>query len=506
MNRSANLLALTLLLLASALIGYRIIWLKYPIFPAAPQKVWRLSMEGRVSGGENETTLMVGLPFTQRGQMVAEERIHSGTLAFNLVREGPNQVGVWSGVVSTGGEVIGYSGTIQVRPSPSIKAKTAVPYPINVHDEEQALAKRLVEKWDSLQPPSRLRRIAAGLRGIWGSPPPEHRDIQQWSAFQEKQSLLDTALLLLRAAGLPARVVEGLPLAESISGSTVTWVEVWTGKEWELLQPGKGEIFEQPAPFLPLTIGLPAIRVINGEVSDMRWTLSRQIISQWHMQFERIMNSNRFLDRWSLFRLPADFQGTFRILILVPVGALMICFLRNIIGFPTFGIFLPVLLALAFRNTGLAYGLGIFWGVVLFGYVVRRQIDRIRLLLVPRLSVILTLVILCIIFFALIGNKLGLREFMAVGLLPFVILTMTIERFFVLVEESGAREALWTALGSVGVAVITYKIYQLESLQLTFFVYPELLLVIAAIQVLLGRYTGYRLLELFRFRGFWRSS
>jgi hypothetical protein len=183
----------------------------------------------------------------------------------------------------------------------------------------------------------------------------------------------------------------------------------------------------------------------------------------------------------------------------------MICLLRNIIGLPTFGVFLPVLMALAFRSTGLAYGLGIFWGVVLFGYVVRRQIDKLRLLLVPRLSVILTLVILCIIFFALLGNKFGLREFMAVGLLPFVILTMTIERFFVIVEESGGREAIWTAVGSAGVAVITYKILQLEPLQLTFFVYPELLFVIAAIQVLVGRYTGYRLLELFRFRGFWSS-
>lgn len=506
MKRPATLLAVALLLLSFALISYRVIWLKYPIFPAAPQKVWRLSMDGHVTGGEKETTVMVGLPFTHRGQMVAEERILSGTLAFNLLREGPNQVGVWSGVTSPRGEVIGYSATIQVSPPPPVKTKTVIPYPLNIQEEDQALAQRLVGKWDSLPPPDRLRRIAAGLRGIWGSPPPEDQDLREWSAFQEKYTHLDAVLLLLRAASLPARVVEGLQLAETVTGSTLTWVEVWTGQDWEHLQPEKGEIYQKPAPFLPLTTGLPVVRVVNGELSEIRWTLNRLIINQWRMQFERIMSSNRLLDRWSLFRLPADFQGTFRILILVPIGALMICLLRNIIGFPTFGVFLPVLMALAFRNTGLAYGLGIFWGVVLFGYVVRRQIDKLRLLLVPRLSVILTLVILCIIFFALLGNKLGLREFMAVGLLPFVILTMTIERFFVIVEESGAREALWTAVGSAGVAVITYKILQLEPLQLTFFVYPELLFVIAAIQVLLGRYTGYRLLELFRFRGFWRSS
>ncbi len=97
MKRPALLLAVALLLLSFALISYRILWLKYPILPAAPEKVWQLSMDAYVKGGEKETTVMIGLPSTQRGQLVVEEHIHSGTLSFNLLREGPNQIGVWSG-------------------------------------------------------------------------------------------------------------------------------------------------------------------------------------------------------------------------------------------------------------------------------------------------------------------------------------------------------------------------------------------------------------------------
>ncbi len=510
MKRPAILLAVALLLISFAVISYRVTWLKYPILPPATTKVWRLSMEAHVKGSEKEASVMIGLPAAHRGQLVAEERIHSGTLNFNLLREGPNQIGIWSGAISPRGEgeAIGYSATIQIKPPRSYKTKTPPLglYPLNVEKKAQALARRLVAKWDPLPPADRLRRIAAAIRGYWGTPPPSDQDLQAWSALHDEQGRLTASLVLLRAAGLPAQIVEGLPLAESVTASTRTWIEVWTDQEWESLQPEKGEIYQQPAPLLALTKnGLPVVRVLNGDLSEVRWTLNRGIISQWRMQFERIMRSDRFLDRWSLFRLPEEFQRTFRILILVPIGALMICLLRNVVGFPTFGVFLPVLMALAFRNTGLAYGLAIFWGVVLIGYVVRRRIDKLRLLLVPRLSVILTLVIICITLFALVGNKLGLREFMAVGLLPFVILTMTIERFFVITEESGAREALRTAAGSAGVAVITYGILELEPRQLTFFVYPELLFAVAAAQVLLGRYTGYRLLELLRFRKFWKS-
>ena len=509
MKRPAVLLAVMLLFISTALISYRIIWLKYPAFPAAPQKVWKFSMDAHVHGGQKETTVMIALPSTHRGQIVAEEYIHSGRLNFNLLREGPNQIGVWSGAISPGGEFIGYSSTVQVQPQRLLKSKPPKlePYPNNIGEAEQKLTKRLVAQWDSLPPADRLRRVAGAIQGFWGTPPPDAQDLQAWSAFQDDHGRVTALLILLRASGLPARVVEGLQLAESIANSTQTWIQVWTDQEWESFQPETGEIFQKPVPLLPLTTdGLPVVRTVDGELSEVRWTLNRGIIHQWRIHFERMMRSDRFLDRWSLFRLPSEFQRTFRILLLVPIGALMICLLRNIVGFPTFGVFLPVLMALAFRNTGLAYGLGIFWGVVLIGYVVRRWIDKLRLLLVPRLSVILTLVIICITLFGLVGNKLGLREFMAVGLLPFVILTMTIERFFVITEESGAREAFWTAAGSAGVAVITYEILHLEPLQLTFFVYPELLFAVAAVQVLLGRYTGYRLLELFRFRKFWRSS
>ncbi len=166
---------------------------------------------------------------------------------------------------------------------------------------------------------------------------------------------------------------------------------------------------------------------------------------------------------------------------------------------------MPVLLALAFRNTGLLYGLGIFAFVIAVGYGFRESLNNLRLLLVPRLSVLLSMVVAFVTVFALIGNAYRLREFMAVGLLPIVILTMTIERFFIITEEAGLREALRTAVGTAAVASITYWIINWDPLQLMFFLYPELISAVAAFQVLLGRYTGFRLLELSRFRDLGRA-
>ena len=503
MKHPAAVLAVALLLLSVALISYRILWLGYPAFPAAPGNAWQISMDAYVKAAGKEATVRIGLPFSYGERIVVEERIHSGTLNFNLLRQGPNQIGVWSGAPGAGEEVIHYSATILIRPKRSGKVKPPdkEPLPANIGKEEQSLVQRLAKRWIELPPSHRFRAIVAMVKRGWGVPAPEAHDLEAWAVMEKKYGRPMALQFLLRTAGFPSRIVTGFHLVESVATSPLAWIEVWTGQEWERFHPETGEMLEKRLEFLPLTFGeMPAIQISQGELPEVRWTISRQILSQWRMHFEEIMRSRRFLDRWSLFRLPFQFQETFRILILVPVGALIICVLRNLIGFPTFGIFMPVLMALAFRNTGLLYGLGIFAGVVLMGYLVRRWIDKLRLLLVPRLSVLLTLVILVFTAFALVGSKLGLREFMAVGLLPFVILTMVIERFFVLVEESGARAALRTAAGSAAVAAITYELIHFESLQLTFFIYPELLFAIAALQVLLGRYTGYRFSEFLRFR------
>ena len=503
MKHPATVLAVALLVLSAGLISYRILWLGYPVLPSVPGKAWQVSMDAYVKTEQKEAALMIGLPFSYGERIVVEETIHSGTFNFNLLRQGPNQIGVWSGATGPGEEVIHYSATLLFQPKRAAKLKPPQlePYPANIEMEEQALAQRLTGRWSRLEPTARLQAVAATANGFWGTPSPPAIELQEWSEIEKKYGRPIACQILLRAADLPSRIVTGLHLVESVTTSPLTVIAVWTGREWERFHPETGEVFRGSMEFLPLTIGnVPAVQVSGGVTQEVRWTVDRRRLSQWRMHLERIIRSSRFLDRWSLFHLPVQFQETFRILILVPVGALIICVLRNIIGFPTFGIFMPVLMALAFRNMGLLFGLGIFSGVVLIGYVVRRWIDRLHLLLVPRLSVLLTLVVLAFTAFALIGSKLGMREFMAVGLLPFVILTMTIERFFILIEESGAYAALRTAAGSAAVAAIAHELIHFETLQLTFFVYPELLFALAALQIFLGRYTGYRLSEVFRFR------
>lgn len=512
MKHKAAYLSGILLLITAILVGYRVIYLHYPLFPTANVKAWRIAAElyFQPESIGRPVSVSIALPQNRSDQSVIDERFISGDMVINLVMAREGRVGQWSGVIAKEEEYVGYEATVVIRQRPGEEVPHSPPVallPTEVSPSEQGMLNYLAANFLPRPVDQKIKAVAGIARGQWVGPPPANEELAAWNAFRKKFGSPRSLMYLSLAAGLPARDSTGLILAEGVVSTPVQWLEIWTGKRWEGLEPETGNPYPRDENLLVLaTGGLAVANVGGGRLRDVRWTLSRQIVSPWRMHLEPSLHANHFLNRWSLFSLPPEFQNTFRIILLVPIGALMICFLRNVIGFPTFGIFMPVLMALAFRSTGLIYGLAIFAGVVFIGYLVRSRINNLRLLLVPRLAAILTLVVICFLILSLIGNKLGLRNMMAVGLLPFVILTMTIERFYVLIEESGVKEALLTASGSAAVAILTYGVLQLEGLQLLFFVYPELLLAVAAFQIILGRYTGYRLSEYIRFRAFKEHS
>jgi hypothetical protein len=77
---------------------------------------------------------------------------------------------------------------------------------------------------------------------------------------------------------------------------------------------------------------------------------------------------------------------------------------------------------------------------------------------------------------------------------------MTIERMSITWEENGANAAMLQGLGSLIVASLGYLVMTNSYLTYLMFIYPEFLFVVLGLSMLMGRYTGYRLNELMRFR------
>lgn len=238
---------------------------------------------------------------------------------------------------------------------------------------------------------------------------------------------------------------------------------------------------------------------------ELTFSVSRNLADAIAIAERRLEVQNADLVNYSLLSLPLQTQSVYKVLLMVPIGAFLMLLLRNIIGIKTFGTFMPVLIAIAFRETQLLAGVTLFVLVVGAGLLVRFYMERLRLLLVPRLTSVLILVVLLMAAVSILANRLGIEVGLSVALFPMVIMAMTIERMSVAWEERGPGYALKEGIGSLVVACLAYLAMSWEPLEHFIFVFPEALLILLALTLVLGRYSGYRLSELFRFRALARE-
>ncbi|MCI0331708.1 MAG: hypothetical protein L0228_00605 [Planctomycetes bacterium] len=309
-----------------------------------------------------------------------------------------------------------------------------------------------------------------------------------------------TMVTLCRAMGIPARLVTGFEISQTSNAVPRTWVEVFYNQRWVPFDTESGYRQTLPNDYVPVRRGdgpivIPLEGTIapdGGERFSIRVLPPNPLVSKGEAKHP--------FQIFNLERLPVPMHTVMSLLLLLPFGALITAVIRNVVGVQTFGTFAPALLAMSFIYADPETGLAIFLIVVTVGLVGRWWLERLRLLMVPRLSIILTLVILCVVFSVSTFDFMGLTPSAQAVLLPMVILTILIERFHVTVEEDGLMFALKLTVGTLVVAALCYLVLGWEEVGAWVLTYPEVHFFTIAAFILLGRYAGYRLTELWRFR------
>ena len=105
------------------------------------------------------------------------------------------------------------------------------------------------------------------------------------------------------------------------------------------------------------------------------------------------------LDILDLTQLPVKLHEPMELILLLPLGALVTAVFRTIVGIRTFGTFTPHAAGPGLHLQRLADGPGrVRLACMILGFTSRSLLDRLKLLLVPRLGIILTLVVLLMVF------------------------------------------------------------------------------------------------------------
>ncbi len=187
--------------------------------------------------------------------------------------------------------------------------------------------------------------------------------------------------------------------------------------------------------------------------------------------------------------------------LMLPVVATVISFSRQVVGIKAFGLYVPLIITFAFLATGIKYGIIIFLLTLIVGTVMRFILRKIRLLYLPRMALTLIMITISIYVLFLIAIYLDKISFVQVAVFPVLILVILSEKFIATQIHRDNRVAIILTLETLILAIACYYLITWSSFQQFALNYP--LIIIGGsivINLLLGRWTGLRLTEYFRFK------
>lgn len=189
------------------------------------------------------------------------------------------------------------------------------------------------------------------------------------------------------------------------------------------------------------------------------------------------------------------------LVLLLPVIATLVAFLKQVVGITTFGVYTPSVLTLSFLAIGWRLGIIVLLVVVFASILIRKMLHRYRLAYTPRLAIVLTFVSLSIFAAIVFATYFRETDLITASIFPMLIMSTLAEKFVSIQTEKGSRSAIQMFGELLFVSLGCYFVVgEWSFLQTTLLAHPEIIFLFVLFNVVLGRFTGLRITEYIRFR------
>ena len=487
-----------LFVIGIALMLYQHIVFEIPFLPGQQRTVW--SVEAKVEFEpieSNAVTVNLALPGVQPGFSQIKQNTSSIGFGTSYITKDNAAYVQWTKRDPFGLQTLYYQADFLVDDASKGSSMTVPELSKNVEPEPYATAMNEIASAAMSRSSSPFSYTVQVINEL-------QRQKEIASLLYAKYSKAQLLVKILEIGQIPARVIKVLNLEDGRRNrGLVDKVAVFDNTNYEIFDPATGNSGLTSNELIWVNHDGSILDVEGGQNARISFSMvSRSMPANTagalKVAATRVLGDD--IVSFSLDNLPIEEQSMFKSILLLPIGVIIVVFLRIIVGIKTSGTFMPVLIAMAFLQTSLTVGLIGFVSIVAIGLIVRSWLSHLNLLLVARISAVIIAVIGISGAIAFITYKIGLTEGIKVTFFPMIILSWTIERMSIIWEEEGYKEVLVQGGGSLFVAVCGYIAMRSLTIEHLTSNFIGLQFIILALVLLMGNYTGFRLSELKRFK------
>lgn len=487
-----------------------------------PTQVYAFNLTMTYQSDDSDINIRTYVPEENERQRVLNEQIINNGLEYLVTNDLSGKKANWSGYSASQQLAFRYMLSLQAIKY-DLDSQLIIPDKYNQElspylaatDAIQVNHPEINELWQLIKPNDR-RNLVGVLRAIY-----QHTYLQIKTApFKGVTDALtahrlNTAscngksrlfIALARLNNIPARLVGGVILNGVDKKTSHQWLEVYVQNQWVPFGPTNGNFAELPANYLELYRGDENLFRHTVDINfDYQFSSQQSLVAPAVYNHQEVSVENSIDITGLLLSMGLD-PKTIGLFLLFPICTLLITFLRNVVGIKTFGIFLPMLISAACIFIGYQKGVGGFAFILLTSFIAYHFLDKLKLLKVPRLAAIITINTIIFVLGLLLVGASNRLEFGMLSLFPVIIISFIAEKIHRITEEKDWRELFNRILGTILSITGCYLLLASFMLQGLFSYFPESFLLVLAGQIYIGRWTGIRISEMFRFKSILTNS
>lgn len=191
--------------------------------------------------------------------------------------------------------------------------------------------------------------------------------------------------------------------------------------------------------------------------------------------------------------------NTILLVLLLPMLATIVAFVRHMIGLPTLGLYVPIALSITFVATGVTAGLVLLIAIILAATLAKMLLKPVKIMQLPKVAMSMFLVSLVIFATLTFSARAGILVVKQLSIFPVLLLILLSERVVELQLERSLKETVQITAVTCLLGVVGYGLLTAPFIQDTILLYPEFTLFLIPANYIIGRYFGLRLTEYYRF-------
>jgi hypothetical protein len=238
--------------------------------------------------------------------------------------------------------------------------------------------------------------------------------------------------------------------------------------------------------------------ITNPEQDSQKDVVLNALINKRHAQNLTVWNFAPYAIRYAI--LAGVPTNTIVLILLLPLLATIVVAFRYLVGLSGIGLLVPIALSITLLGTDVTPGFIMLAAIIMASLVSRLILRRFPIMQMPKVALSMLMVSLFLLIALTISSIYGVIDVRSLSIFPILLFILLSDRIVSLFLERDFVDTVQTTIITLFLAILGFLLLTWEQLRLFTLIYPESILLLIPINIMIGRYFGLRMTEYIKFQ------